>query len=127
MTENSSYSARPIDNTVMSSFNSLKSETGDATRDPSDGVQVVLILVGLVGSGKVNGLFMTLLPCFFPIFMSHLYQSTFAEALQWHCPHWKRCNQDDLGGNRKNVEHLARVSLRKGFSVCIDRTNLDTR
>ncbi|KAJ6485905.1 P-loop containing nucleoside triphosphate hydrolase protein, partial [Mycena sanguinolenta] len=64
--------------------------------------QVVLILVGLIGSGK----------------------STFAQALQEHFPNLVRCNQDDLG-DRRAVEHLARHSLRNGSSVCIDRTNFD--
>ncbi|KAF9045710.1 P-loop containing nucleoside triphosphate hydrolase protein [Hymenopellis radicata] len=64
--------------------------------------QIVLILVGLVGSGK----------------------STFAQALQEHVPKFRRCNQDDLG-NRRKVEQLARDSLRQGYSVCIDRTNFN--
>jgi len=63
---------------------------------------VVLILVGLVASGK----------------------STFAQALEDHYPQFRRCNQDDLG-DRRRVEHLARQSLREGRSVCIDRTNFD--
>ncbi|OBZ78277.1 hypothetical protein A0H81_02671 [Grifola frondosa] len=65
--------------------------------------QVVLLLVGLIGSGK----------------------STFAEALEQHFPQFRRCNQDDLGGDRRKVEALARQSLRQGLSVCIDRTNFD--
>ncbi|KAJ7743116.1 P-loop containing nucleoside triphosphate hydrolase protein [Mycena metata] len=68
----------------------------------SPGKQVVLILVGLIGSGK----------------------STFAQALEDHYPEFRRCNQDDLG-DRRAVEHLARQSLREGSSVCIDRTNFD--
>ncbi|KAI0319625.1 AAA domain-containing protein [Amylostereum chailletii] len=64
--------------------------------------QVVLILVGLVGSGK----------------------STFAEALQRHCPQYIRCSQDELG-KRPYVENLVRRSLHEGHSVCVDRTNLD--
>ncbi|GBE89128.1 P-loop containing nucleoside triphosphate hydrolase protein [Sparassis latifolia] len=64
--------------------------------------QVVLLLVGLIGSGK----------------------STFAEALQEHVPNFRRCNQDDLG-DRRRVESLARLSLSQGLSVCIDRTNFD--
>jgi len=65
--------------------------------------QVVLILVGLVGSGK----------------------STFAQALEQHLPaQFRRCNQDDLG-NRSRVETLARRTLREGSSVCIDRTNFN--
>jgi len=66
------------------------------------GKQVVLILVGLIGSGK----------------------STFAQALQEHFREFRRCNQDDLG-DRRAVEHLARQSLQNGSSVCIDRTNFD--
>ncbi|KAI0705127.1 P-loop containing nucleoside triphosphate hydrolase protein [Cytidiella melzeri] len=68
------------------------------------GCQIVLILVGLVGSGK----------------------STFAQALQEHYPHFQRCNQDELG-DRRAVENLARRSLQEGLSVCIDRTNFDAK
>ncbi|KAF5373333.1 hypothetical protein D9615_007444 [Tricholomella constricta] len=64
--------------------------------------QVVLILCGLVASGK----------------------TTFAEQLQHHFPKFHRCNQDDLG-DRRQVEHLARNSLARGLSVCIDRTNFN--
>jgi len=65
--------------------------------------KVVLILVGLVGSGK----------------------SSYATALEQYFPYrWRRCNQDDLG-SRYQVEALARNSLRDGLSVCIDRTNID--
>ncbi|KAI0690989.1 AAA domain-containing protein [Cerioporus squamosus] len=64
--------------------------------------QVVLLLVGLVGSGK----------------------STFAEALERHFPQFQRCSQDELG-DRRSVEALARRSLRDGLSVIIDRTNFD--
>ncbi|EIN06113.1 P-loop containing nucleoside triphosphate hydrolase protein [Punctularia strigosozonata HHB-11173 SS5] len=65
---------------------------------------MVLILVGLIGSGK----------------------STFAEALQRELPSFVRCSQDELG-NRKKVEQLARESLAQGRSVCIDRTNMDAQ
>ncbi|KAF8075076.1 hypothetical protein FPV67DRAFT_1475909 [Lyophyllum atratum] len=64
--------------------------------------QVVLILCGLVASGK----------------------STFAQQLQNHFPQFHRCNQDDLG-DRRQVERLARDSLARGLSVCIDRTNFN--
>ncbi|KAI6120791.1 AAA domain-containing protein, partial [Pisolithus croceorrhizus] len=64
--------------------------------------QTMLILVGLVASGK----------------------STFAEALERHFPRFRRCNQDDLG-NRRLVEDLARQTLREGLSPCIDRTNFN--
>ncbi|KAJ3551932.1 hypothetical protein NM688_g4426 [Phlebia brevispora] len=64
--------------------------------------QIILILVGLVGSGK----------------------STFATALQRYRPEFLRCNQDELG-NRRRVEELARSQLQRGGSVCIDRTNVD--
>lgn len=53
-------------------------------------------------------------------------QSTFAEALQQHFPRFRRCNQDDLGGNRRRVEQLAYETLEQGLSVCIDRTNFNT-
>ncbi|KAF9648901.1 P-loop containing nucleoside triphosphate hydrolase protein [Thelephora ganbajun] len=67
--------------------------------------QVVLILVGLIGSGK----------------------STFAQALEHHLPaSFRRCNQDDLG-DRRSVEALARQALGLGLSVCIDRTNFDAQ
>ncbi|KAJ7623457.1 P-loop containing nucleoside triphosphate hydrolase protein [Roridomyces roridus] len=66
------------------------------------GKQAVLILVGLVGSGK----------------------STFAQALEIHFPEFRRCNQDDLG-DRRQVERLSRECLGSGYSVCIDRTNFD--
>jgi len=69
-----------------------------------DSEQVVLVLVGLVASGK----------------------STFAEALQEHLPRFRRCNQDDLG-NRREVERVARQSLQQGLSVCIDRTNFNAQ
>ncbi|KAF8884988.1 P-loop containing nucleoside triphosphate hydrolase protein, partial [Infundibulicybe gibba] len=64
--------------------------------------QVVLILCGLIASGK----------------------STFAQSLQDHFPRFKRCNQDDLG-SRPQVEQLARQYLGQGYSVCIDRTNFN--
>jgi len=64
--------------------------------------QIVLILCGLIGSGK----------------------STFAAALQQHFPQIRRCNQDDLG-DRRRVERLARATLSDGQSVCIDRTNFN--
>ncbi|KAH0582956.1 hypothetical protein H2248_010852 [Termitomyces sp. 'cryptogamus'] len=67
-----------------------------------DDQQVVLILCGLVGSGK----------------------STFATQLQEHYPKFHRCNQDELG-DRRQVEQLARGCLARGLSVCIDRTNFD--
>ncbi|KZT55829.1 P-loop containing nucleoside triphosphate hydrolase protein [Calocera cornea HHB12733] len=72
------------------------------TPSTSDSEQVLLVLCGLIGSGK----------------------STFAKALQQHFPDFIRCNQDELG-NRHAVEQLAIDSLQKGLSVCIDRTNVD--
>ncbi|SJL03705.1 uncharacterized protein ARMOST_07062 [Armillaria ostoyae] len=82
--------------TSTSSKPSLSSSSGD------DSEKIVLILVGLIGSGK----------------------STFAQALQEHFPIFRRCSQDDLG-NRRVVEQLARDSLRQGLSVCVDRTNFN--
>ncbi|KIP08783.1 hypothetical protein PHLGIDRAFT_103760 [Phlebiopsis gigantea 11061_1 CR5-6] len=64
--------------------------------------QIVLILVGLIGSGK----------------------STFAEALQGYLPTFRRCNQDELG-DRRAVEAAARSALEMGLSVTVDRTNFD--
>ncbi|KAL4063142.1 P-loop containing nucleoside triphosphate hydrolase protein [Scleroderma citrinum] len=69
---------------------------------PFDGKQTMLVLVGLIASGK----------------------STFAEALERHFPEFRRCNQDDLG-SRKRVEELAHQTLREGLSPCIDRTNFN--
>ncbi|KAH9479653.1 Transcription factor bHLH140 [Psilocybe cubensis] len=66
------------------------------------GGKIVLILCGLVASGK----------------------STFAIALQKHYPQFRRCNQDDLG-DRRAVEQLARQTLNQGLSICIDRTNFN--
>jgi hypothetical protein len=80
--------------------------------------QVVLILCGLVGSGKVSTLLYDL------EVMITIQQSTFAEQLQHHFPQFHRCSQDDLG-DRRQVEHLARDMLGNGMSICIDRTNFN--
>ncbi|RPD55552.1 P-loop containing nucleoside triphosphate hydrolase protein [Lentinus tigrinus ALCF2SS1-7] len=82
----------------------LHTATADASPAPivPPDQQVVLLLVGLIGSGK----------------------STFAQALERHFPQFHRCSQDDLG-DRRSVEALARRSLRGGLSVIIDRTNFD--
>ena len=86
--------------------------------------QVVLILVGLIGSGKVCILGYDPSICF-PFLLRE--QSTFARALEKHLPaSFRRCNQDDLG-NRRRVEELARQTLQLGLSVCIDRTNFDAQ
>ncbi|KAG1746676.1 P-loop containing nucleoside triphosphate hydrolase protein [Suillus paluster] len=70
---------------------------------PCAGTRTMLILVGLVASGK----------------------STFAQALERHFPlQFRRCNQDELG-TRQRVESLAHRTLREGLSPCIDRTNVD--
>lgn len=82
----------------------LSLPSGHKTMMDPQNSQVVLMLVGVVGSGK----------------------STFAEALQAHEPHFVRANQDDLG-DRWEVERLARDALRRGLSVCIDRQNFDAR
>ncbi|KAH6916122.1 AAA domain-containing protein, partial [Coprinopsis sp. MPI-PUGE-AT-0042] len=76
----------------------------ESTRDGSLEVpgQVVLILCGLIASGK----------------------STFAHSLQTHLPSFRRCNQDDLG-DRRSVENLVRQTLSQGLSVCVDRTNFN--
>ncbi|KAJ1306533.1 hypothetical protein OPQ81_007534 [Rhizoctonia solani] len=63
---------------------------------------VLIILCGLVGSGK----------------------STFATALQREFPEFRRCNQDELG-RREDVEREVTVALSQGLSVCVDRTNFD--
>jgi len=77
-------------------------ETASSMSPPEP--QTMLILCGLIGSGK----------------------STFAEALQHHIPRFVRCNQDDLGGQRKRVEALVHQSLGAGKSVIVDRTNIDS-
>jgi hypothetical protein len=91
------------------------------------GEQVVLILVGLIGSGKV-GIFNSWTHR--PVSSNEILivrQSTFAQALEKHLPgQFRRCNQDDLG-NRIRVENLARRTLREGLSACIDRTNFNAR
>jgi len=64
--------------------------------------QVVIVLVGLIGSGK----------------------STFALAVEELFPNIVRCNQDDLG-DRRAVEEKVHKALSEGRSVCVDRTNID--
>ncbi|TBU38625.1 AAA domain-containing protein [Dichomitus squalens] len=66
------------------------------------GQNVVLMLVGLIASGK----------------------TTFSQALERHFPKFRRCSQDDLG-DRRSVEALVRRSLGEGLSVVIDRANFD--
>ena len=82
--------------------------------------KVVLILCGLIASGKVRFLAMNFASCADKL----LTQSTFAEQLEHHYPHFRRCNQDDLG-DRRQVERMARETLARGQSVCIDRTNFN--
>ncbi|KAI0371406.1 P-loop containing nucleoside triphosphate hydrolase protein [Pilatotrama ljubarskyi] len=88
----------------QSQTNPVEQQSADLQSEPflPPGQQVVLILVGLIGSGK----------------------SRFAQALEQYFPEFRRCSQDDLG-DRRSVEALARRSLREGLSVCIDRTNFD--
>jgi hypothetical protein len=80
---------------------------------------IVLILIGLIASGKVRNFFIPV--C---VQLTIISQSTFAQALETHFPNFRRCSQDDLG-NRPRVERLARQCLQQGLSVCIDRTNFD--
>ncbi|KIJ62052.1 hypothetical protein HYDPIDRAFT_95380 [Hydnomerulius pinastri MD-312] len=80
----------------------LPSGSSSTPSDPFSEEQTVLILVGLIASGK----------------------STFAEALETHFPRFRRCNQDNLG-DRRSVEDLAYRTLREGLSPCIDRTNFN--
>ena len=82
---------------------------------------VVLVLVGLIASGKVRRCANRKAR-----YADVHHQSTFAQALEHHFPEYRRCNQDDLG-NRRLVENLARQSLRKGMSVCVDRTNFNAQ
>lgn len=92
-----------------------------STSEPWLDGQVVLILCGLVGSGKVCYTWNYLVDAALNVFTL---QSTFATQLQEHFPKFQRCNQDELG-DRRQVERLARDSLERGLSVCIDRTNFD--
>ncbi|KAI8971271.1 AAA domain-containing protein [Trametes punicea] len=85
----------------MSTYHAEQEESSSTSTVPIS-EQIVLILVGLIGSGK----------------------STFAQALERYYPKFCRCSQDDLG-DRRSVEGLARRSLREGLSVVIDRTNFD--
>lgn len=93
--------------------------------------QIVLVLVGLIASGKVSQICFVMAEVsatdrFTPnrLHFRPLMQSTFATALEEHVPHFRRCNQDELG-SRQSVERLARQTLGRGLSVCIDRTNFD--
>ncbi|KAF8845169.1 hypothetical protein BDN67DRAFT_941988 [Paxillus ammoniavirescens] len=76
--------------------------TSSTSPDPFHEEQTVLILVGLIASGK----------------------STFADALENYFPRFRRCNQDNLG-SRQQVEYLAHQTLCEGGSPCIDRTNFN--
>ncbi|TIB21796.1 hypothetical protein E3P89_02478 [Wallemia ichthyophaga] len=68
------------------------------------GMTVLLILVGVVGSGK----------------------STLSKAIERHIPNWVRANQDDLK-DRRSVEKLVRQTLSTGLNVIVDRTNIDIK
>ncbi|KAG6868414.1 hypothetical protein C0993_003358 [Termitomyces sp. T159_Od127] len=92
-----------------------------STSEPWLDGQVVLILCGLVGSGKVCRTRNHIVGAALTVFAL---QSTFATQLQEHYPKFHRCNQDELG-DRRQVEQLARDCLARGLSVCIDRTNFD--
>ncbi|KAF6753046.1 hypothetical protein DFP72DRAFT_849428 [Ephemerocybe angulata] len=84
------------------------------TSDSSIEGPIVLILCGLIASGKSRG---RLNPC-------GNGRARSRRGLQAHFPRFRRCNQDDLG-DRRQVEYLARQSLAQGHSVCIDRTNFN--
>ncbi|KAF8327735.1 uncharacterized protein EI90DRAFT_1679091 [Cantharellus anzutake] len=83
--------------------------------------QVVLVLCGLVGSGKVI-IFVSASSHFllFPL------QSVFAQSLEHQYPNFLRCCQDELGSRRK-VELAVRQALSEGRSIIVDRTNVDIR
>ncbi|CCF51654.1 hypothetical protein NDA14_001110 [Ustilago hordei] len=66
--------------------------------------QYLLVLSGLIGSGK----------------------STFARALVDRFPTWRHCNQDELG-DRRAVLYAAQTGLLAGHNVVIDRTNIDAK
>ncbi|PIL27854.1 hypothetical protein GSI_11008 [Ganoderma sinense ZZ0214-1] len=92
-----------LEPTVADSHGQQDDQTGVGIEDVlPPGRQVMLVLVGLVASGK----------------------STFAQALERHFPQFRRCSQDELG-DRRSVEALARQTLGEGLSVVIDRTNFD--
>ncbi|EUC55720.1 AAA domain protein [Rhizoctonia solani AG-3 Rhs1AP] len=74
----------------------------DSSDTPNLNTLILIILCGLVGSGK----------------------STFATALQREFPEFRRCNQDELG-RREDVEREVSAALSQGLSVCVDRTNFD--
>jgi hypothetical protein len=66
--------------------------------------QRVLILVGLVGSGK----------------------TTFSQALASGSSQWVRASQDDAPSRRRQeCEELARRALRDGKDVIVDRVDFD--
>lgn len=92
-----------------------------STPSTTKSAQVMMLLVGFVGSGKV---------CQVSFGQKHelksTLQSTFAEALAEYAPVFKRCNQDELG-SRQKVEGAVRAALRSGYSVCVDRTNIDRK
>ncbi|CED83497.1 Polynucleotide kinase 3' phosphatase [Phaffia rhodozyma] len=65
--------------------------------------QILLILVGVVGSGK----------------------STVANELETEHG-YVRCNQDEMQGNRHLVEQKVYQALQNGKNVVVDRTNFDS-
>ncbi|CAE6471988.1 unnamed protein product [Rhizoctonia solani] len=66
----------------------------DSSDTPNLNTLILIILCGLVGSGK----------------------STFATALQREFPEFRRCNQDELG-KREDVEREVSAALSQGLSV----------
>lgn len=79
-------------------------EPSQPPRNDAPREQYMLVLSGLIGSGK----------------------STFARALVEHFGDWRRCNQDELG-DRHAVVYAARTALLAGHHVVIDRTNIDAK
>ncbi|GAA5916030.1 hypothetical protein JCM5296_003484 [Sporobolomyces johnsonii] len=73
-----------------------------ASNAPVSSQQELIILAGVVGSGK----------------------SSLSSAWVRHLPNWARVNQDDLG-DRRTCEQMVRSHLSQGRSVILDRQNFD--
>ncbi|BGP56504.1 hypothetical protein JCM8202v2_004125 [Rhodotorula sphaerocarpa] len=75
-----------------------------ASTRSSDSSPEVVVLAGVVGSGK----------------------STLSEAWATHLTDWVRVNQDDLG-DRRTCEAAVRDALSQHKNVVVDRQNFDAR
>lgn len=75
--------------------------------------QILLLLVGLVGSGKT-----TLAESLVKEYNGHSDDSTSSS--------WVRASQDDIPGlSRRNCEAMVRQALTTGSNVIVDRMNFD--